>query len=97
MTIAESLKRFRNNFKLTQKDVASKIGIAQQAYYRYEADKNIPSAEIIISIANAYDVSTDYLLGRCDDPRGINVDSEIFQAALKFSSELQKILAGKKF
>ena len=73
MTISESLKRFRNDFRLTQKDVASKIGIAQQAYYRYEADKNIPSAEIIISIANAYDVSTDYLLGRCDDPRGIMI------------------------
>lgn len=96
MTIAESLKRFRKEFNLKQKDVATALGIAQQAYYRYEKDV-IPPSTAIIRIADAYGVSTDYLLGRCDNPRGINIDSEIFQAALKFSSELQKILAGKKF
>ena len=96
MTIAESLKRFRKEYKLRQVDVAKFLGITQQAYAVYENGVE-PGTKVIIRIADAYGVSTDYLLGRCDDPRGINVDSEIFQAASKFSSELQKILAGKKF
>ena len=75
MTIAESLKRFRKTFNLNQKDVADVLGIKQQSYQVYES-KTKPSAEVIIKIADAYDVSTDYLLGRSDEPRPPKFDKK---------------------
>lgn len=69
MTIAESLKRFRREFKLNQKEVAETVGMVPQAYYRYESGKYIPQADLIITLADAYGVTTDYLLGRSDEPR----------------------------
>lgn len=66
--IGGALKRFRKEFKLTQTDVANKLGILQQTYYKYETDKVKPSVEVIIKLANDYDVTTDYLLGRSDEP-----------------------------
>lgn len=75
MTIAESLKRFRKEFNLKQKDVADTLGVKQPTYNVYES-KSIPSAAIIIKIADAYDVSTDYLLGRSDEPRPPKFDEK---------------------
>lgn len=75
MTIAESLRRFRKDFNLKQKDVADTLGLKQPTYQVYEA-KSIPSAAIIIKLADAYDVSTDYLLGRSDEPRPPKFDEK---------------------
>lgn len=63
------LKRFREEYGLTQNQVATKIGILQQVYYKYESDKSSPSVDVVLKISQAYDVSADYLLGRCDNPK----------------------------
>ena len=75
MTIAESLKRFRKKFNLNQKQVAETLGIKQQSYQVYES-KTIPSATVVLRLADAYDVSTDYLLGRSDEPRPPKFDAK---------------------
>lgn len=75
MTIAESLKRFRQEFKLKQKDLAQALGISQQAYQVYEK-QSAPSAKIILKLANTYDVSADYLLGRSDEPHPPKFDKK---------------------
>ena len=67
MEIQESLKRFRQNFKLKQKDVAEVLGVTPQAYQVYES-KVTPSAKVIKKIAEHYKVSADYLLGLSDNP-----------------------------
>lgn len=70
LTVAESFKRFRQKFKLSQKDVAEKIGMKQQLYSSYESPKNpvTPSVNLIIKLSGAYNVSADYLLGLTDNP-----------------------------
>ena len=68
MTVSESLRRFRKQFNLSQGDVASTLGMMQQSYFRYESGKTSPRAEDIIKLADAYNVTTDYLLGRSDEP-----------------------------
>lgn len=68
MTIAESLKRFRKNFNLTQKQVATVLGISQQSYQVYEK-QSVPSATTILNLATAFNVSADYLLGLTDEPK----------------------------
>lgn len=75
MTIAESLRRFRKDFNLKQKDVADTLGVKQPTYQVYEA-KSIPSAAIILKLADAYDVTADYLLGRSDEPRPPKFDEK---------------------
>lgn len=61
MTLAECIKRTREDRGLTQKQVASIMGISQQAYSQYESGKREPKPKTIIKIANALDVSP-YLL-----------------------------------
>ncbi|MBQ3444926.1 MAG: helix-turn-helix domain-containing protein [Selenomonadaceae bacterium] len=68
-TIAESLKRFRAELQLSQKEVAETLSILPQAYSRYETGKYIPRADDIAKLATAYNVTTDYLLGLSDSPR----------------------------
>ena len=88
MTIAESFKRFRKEFKLTQKQVADALGIKQPSYQIYES-KTIPSATVIIKLAKAYDVSADYLLGLSDDPRPQKFDEKtlnLIRAAQAFQT-----------
>ncbi len=74
MTIAESLNRFRSAYNLSQAKAASAAKIAQSSYSYYERTENnsIPLATVILNLANAYQVSTDYLLGLTDDPRPVN-------------------------
>lgn len=68
MSIGESLKRFRSEFNLTQRETAAAAGIVPEAYQKYEYGKNIPLATVLIKLADAYNVSVDYLLGRSDNP-----------------------------
>lgn len=67
MTYAEALKRFRSDFNLTQQEVANKVGILKPAYQRYEYGRD-PAISVLCKIANAYNVSVDYLVGLSDNP-----------------------------
>ena len=66
--LAGQFKRLRTARNQTQKQVADGLGIAEQAYQRYEYGKTVPSALVLIAIADFYDVSLDYLVGRSDVP-----------------------------
>ena len=91
MTVAESLKRFRKEFRLSQKDVADAIGKSQQSYQAYETRSN-PSVEIITKLADAYNVSTDYLLGRSDSPRPATIDKEWISRLTASRDLIQSVL-----
>ena len=63
----ERIKQLRNAKRLTQADVAEKIGITRPAYTAYETGKRQPDFDILQKLATLFDVSTDYLLGRTED------------------------------
>ena len=88
----KSLRKFRAEYKLSQADVAKALGMAQQAYYKYESDKVVPSADVIMRLADAYNVSTDYLLGRSDMPQPTNFDEREVKAAFAFRDAWQKAM-----
>lgn len=48
--------------------MADGLNIPEQGYQRYEYGKVVPSARVLIALADFYDVSLDYLVGRSDDP-----------------------------
>ncbi|MBR4032577.1 MAG: helix-turn-helix transcriptional regulator [Clostridia bacterium] len=94
----KSLKRFRAEKKLSQADVADTLGILPQAYYRYECNKATPSADVIMKIADAFGVTTDYLLGRSDTPQPANFDEREVKAAFAIRDDylqLRSILEKK--
>ena len=68
MSLSEALRRFRKSVKITQKQAAEVAGVAERVYQSYEYGKVIPSATVLIAIADYFDVSLDYLCGRSDDP-----------------------------
>ena len=46
------------------KDFCEMAGISYNTYQNYETGKRLPTAEILMRLADFYNVSTDYLLGR---------------------------------
>lgn len=92
--VAASLKRFRKKFGLKQSDVASVLGITNNAYQNYEYGKSSPSAVAILKLAKEFNVSTDYLLGRSDEPQPTNFDEKEVKAAFAFRdawNQFQKV------
>lgn len=67
--LAEKLVELRNSRGLTQKQVAEAIGVEEYNYRKYETT-TLPRADVYIRIADFYDVTTDYLLGRTNKKFG---------------------------
>ncbi len=66
------LRDLREDKDLKQTDIANMLGIQQTVYSRYERGfQNIP-LEFLIVLADFYDVSTDYILGRTDCKHTLN-------------------------
>lgn len=66
--IIERLKKLRKEGKLTQKDIATFLNISQPAYQQFESGKKKMNLETMEKLADFFNVSTDYLLGKTDIP-----------------------------
>ena len=93
VNMGNKLKNLRKQKRLTQKQVADRIGLAISAVSSYEAGTRYPSYDILIKLARIYHVSTDYLLGMTDkkelDISGLNDDE------VEAISQLVNILKNK--
>lgn len=67
MGLADRLKKLRKEKGLYQKDVAEDIGLTASAIGFYEQGKRKPDNDTLQKLADYYDVSTDYLLGRTNE------------------------------
>ena len=63
MTIAESLKKIRKQYKLNQEDVARLIGVSRSGYAYYETGKTLPSIEALEKLSAVYRTSIDVIIG----------------------------------
>ncbi len=61
--IGARLKYLRKKNKLTQVELGENINVSQSTLALFESEKRDISSDMIIKIANYFDVSTDYLLG----------------------------------
>lgn len=68
MNLNEALRRIRKQKKVTQVQAAQAAGVSEAMYQFYEYGKNEPTASVLIALADYFDVSLDYLVGRSDDP-----------------------------
>lgn len=62
------LKLLRQQHSLTQPALANAIGLTKQAINDFEHARSNPSALTLIALADYFDVSLDYLVGRSDNP-----------------------------
>ena len=70
MEFSERLKKLRKDTGLTQVDVASKLGISQQAYASWERGVKKPTQDNLVKIAQILNVSVDYLVGNSQETLG---------------------------
>lgn len=63
----ERLKEIRKLRKMTQKEVAAAINYAERAYQTLEAGRCKPSFDTLIALADCFNVSLDYLVGRTEE------------------------------
>lgn len=61
--IGSKLKELRDKSKYSQEQVAKMIGISNKALSSYETGLRQPPCDILVSLANIYKVTTDYILG----------------------------------
>ncbi len=64
--LAQRLRQCRNDAELTQMQVAVYCDITENTYQNYELMTRVPKLEILIRIAEYFQVSLDYLTGRTD-------------------------------
>lgn len=94
MTLSERLVSLRESKGLTQVDVSEKLGIKRARYNAWEQGLSQPNIEMLKSIADLYNISTDYLVGKSDmvnaEIERMSLDSDIRviqRAALEMTPE----------
>ncbi len=66
--LAERLEELKESRNLKQKEIASAVGVPLRTYQRYEYGEREPQASVLIRMADYFNVSIDYLVGRTDIP-----------------------------
>lgn len=94
---ARRLRRLRLDADLSAAEVAEKCNLQHDAISRYEQGKQTPSMPSLLALANFFDVSIDFLLGRTDLRRLPSSDSlreisNVSSALMMKADELRKTL-----
>ncbi|AIO19252.1 HTH-type transcriptional regulator Xre [Candidatus Izimaplasma bacterium HR1] len=95
MRIGSTLKDLRMKKKLKQKEVADSLGITAVAYNRFENDNRKPSYELLILIADFFEVDVGYFFYRDDIDNGFILIRILFNEYLNTYIEINKL--GKKY
>lgn len=75
--IGKKIKELREIKQITQEELAKYLGVAPQTVYKYEKEINEPDLKTTSKIAEYFNVTTDYLLGRTDNPDMLNEPIQI--------------------
>lgn len=61
--LSNELKRLRSLHKMTQAELAQKVGFSQQAIARWETGRSTPDPNTLIKLSKIFDVTVDELIG----------------------------------
>lgn len=75
MNLGARIRELRLEKELLQRELSNKIHIASNTLSQFEVGKAKPSYEVLISLADFFQVSTDYLLGRSDDFDNVTIQT----------------------
>lgn len=62
MNFGEKLKSLRTGQKLSQRELAERLGVAKSIISYYESGDRYPSYDVLVKLARLFHVTTDYLL-----------------------------------
>ena len=65
----QRIRDLREDRDLSQKELAQYLNIKQNTYSRYETNDRAIPLDMICQLADFYNTSVDYLLGRTDEPK----------------------------
>ncbi len=65
--IADRIKTLRENNDLTQNQLARKLGVTRASVNAWEMGQSSPNIKNVLGMADIFNVSTDYVLGRIND------------------------------
>lgn len=83
------LIELRKKSKLSQEELAERIGVSQKSISKYEQQTVRPSWEALIAMADLFNVTVDYLLGRSDMPEHMSAEPS---PSASLDPDTQKIL-----
>ena len=82
MTMGGRIRQLRNEKGLTQTELGKHLNIGKSTVSQYETDTNMPDSDMILKLAEFFNVSTDFLLCRTNNRRATSsptLDDEITQ------------------
>lgn len=86
----QRLAQCRKKLGITKQEAAKRMQMSQPAYLRYESGERTPSIQVVHIMADILGTSTDYLLGKTDNPSPTayvikeSVDPELFLFVEKY-------------
>lgn len=80
---ADRIRELRSRLRLSQENLAELTNISQVQISRYERGINSPTGEALLSLADALNTSTDYILGKTDDPSPFVRQSDLTDEEIK--------------
>lgn len=87
MTFGQRIRKLREENDLSREQLAKSLNLSYWAIAKYEAGERTPDSKTLQCLADFFQVSVDYLLGRTDDPSGIKHDHK---TPLNNGSDLDK-------
>ncbi|HCO18709.1 MAG TPA: XRE family transcriptional regulator [Tissierellales bacterium] len=77
------LRMLRREKDIVMTDFANPVGLTQTTVSKYENGHSVPNIDIIKKIAQYFDVSTDYLIGKTDSKDPYDHEGEEFLSELR--------------
>lgn len=74
--IGKKLKLLREKRALKQLDLSTMLGVSRSTYTQYETGKSEPDLNTVLRLADFFNCSIDYLLGKTDNPIPYHVVSD---------------------
>lgn len=86
--IGDKIRDLRNQKRMSQTDLSKILHVSQQTITKWETGKAEPSSSALNSLANYFNVSADYLLGRTEErnPKSRDLDDAI-DGAMSFEGQ----------
>jgi len=91
MTLGEHILVLRKKHNLSQAALGKKVDTSGDIIGRYERDIMTPSIDVIMKVADALDVSIDYLVGKTDLELDTNVLKRVEEVSKLDDGEKEKI------
>lgn len=91
----KNLKKLREAIGLSQQKFGQEIGLARNTICQYESGNRVPDVDTLINIADYFNVTIDYLLGR--EILQTEKVALIERPEMELTSEIPKLLNEKRF